>query len=101
MEVVHLKDGYIKLGQALKAANLVESGADAKAVGLNPIIRSLPCFSMSISSFMLPKAESIFSSMPSSEILMTMGLRSPSLVSRVALSIQFRSSFLFTLTFVS
>ena len=32
MEVVHLKDGYIKLGQALKAANLVESGADAKAV---------------------------------------------------------------------
>jgi ribosome-associated protein len=32
VEVVHLKDGYIKLGQALKAANLVESGADAKAV---------------------------------------------------------------------
>ena len=32
MEVVHMKDGYIKLGQALKAANLVESGADAKAV---------------------------------------------------------------------
>ena len=32
MEVVHLKDGYIKLGQALKAANMVESGADAKAV---------------------------------------------------------------------
>ena len=32
MEVVHLKDGYIKLGQALKAVNLVESGADAKAV---------------------------------------------------------------------
>ena len=32
MEVVHLKDGYIKLGQALKAANLVESGADAEAV---------------------------------------------------------------------
>lgn len=32
MEVVHLEDGYIKLGQALKAANLVESGADAKAV---------------------------------------------------------------------
>ena len=32
MEVVHLKDGYIKLGQALKEANLVESGADAKAV---------------------------------------------------------------------
>lgn len=32
MEVIKLRDEYIKLGQALKAANLVESGADAKAV---------------------------------------------------------------------
>lgn len=29
---IKLKDEYIKLGQALKAANLVESGADAKDV---------------------------------------------------------------------
>ena len=30
MEVIHLRDDYIKLGQALKAAGLVESGVDAK-----------------------------------------------------------------------
>ena len=30
METVKLKDDYIKLGQALKAAGLVESGVDAK-----------------------------------------------------------------------
>ncbi len=30
METIHLKDDYIKLGQALKAAGFVESGADAK-----------------------------------------------------------------------
>ena len=30
MEVIKLRDEYIKLGQALKAANLVESGVDAK-----------------------------------------------------------------------
>ena len=30
MEVIKLRDEYIKLGQALKAAGLVETGADAK-----------------------------------------------------------------------
>lgn len=30
MQTIHLKEDYIKLGQALKAAGLVESGADAK-----------------------------------------------------------------------
>lgn len=31
MEIIKLRDEYIKLGQVLKAMNLVESGADAKA----------------------------------------------------------------------
>lgn len=30
MEIIHLRDEYIKLGQALKLAGLVESGVDAK-----------------------------------------------------------------------
>ena len=30
MEVIHLREDYIKLGQALKAAGFVESGVDAK-----------------------------------------------------------------------
>lgn len=30
MEIIKLKDDYIKLGQALKAAGLAESGVDAK-----------------------------------------------------------------------
>lgn len=30
MEVIKLREEFIKLGQALKAANLVESGVDAK-----------------------------------------------------------------------
>lgn len=30
MEIIYLRDDYIKLGQALKAAGLVESGVDAK-----------------------------------------------------------------------
>lgn len=30
MDIIKLRDEYIKLGQALKAANLVESGVDAK-----------------------------------------------------------------------
>lgn len=30
MEVIHLRDEYIKLGQALKAAGLVGSGVEAK-----------------------------------------------------------------------
>lgn len=32
MQIVQLKDDFIKLGQALKAAGLVESGVDAKYV---------------------------------------------------------------------
>ncbi len=32
MEIIKLRDDFIKLGQALKAANLVESGVDAKFV---------------------------------------------------------------------
>lgn len=32
MEIIKLKDDYIKLGQALKAANLIESGSMAKIV---------------------------------------------------------------------
>ena len=30
MEVIHLKEDYIKLGQALKLAGLVDSGVEAK-----------------------------------------------------------------------
>ena len=30
MEIIKLKDEFIKLGQALKAANLVEDGVEAK-----------------------------------------------------------------------
>lgn len=32
MQTIHLKDDFIKLGQALKAAGLVGSGVDAKFV---------------------------------------------------------------------
>jgi len=32
MEIIRLRDEYIKLGQALKAAGLVESGVKAKEV---------------------------------------------------------------------
>lgn len=32
MEIIKLKDDFIKLGQALKAAGFVESGVDAKFV---------------------------------------------------------------------
>lgn len=32
METIQLRDEFIKLGQALKLANLVESGIDAKLV---------------------------------------------------------------------
>lgn len=35
METVKLKSEYIKLGQALKAAGLVESGVEAKDVIVN------------------------------------------------------------------
>ena len=33
MHTIRLKDDYIKLGQALKAAGVVESGVDAKFAG--------------------------------------------------------------------
>ena len=32
MQIINLREEYIKLGQALKAAGLVESGVDAKFV---------------------------------------------------------------------
>ena len=32
MQIIHLREDYIKLGQAIKAAGLVESGVDAKFV---------------------------------------------------------------------
>ncbi|MCM1567993.1 MAG: RNA-binding S4 domain-containing protein [Roseburia sp.] len=32
MQTVHIKDEYIKLGQLLKLAGLVESGVDAKFI---------------------------------------------------------------------
>ena len=32
MEIIKLRDEYIKLGQAVKAANLVEDGVEAKLV---------------------------------------------------------------------
>ncbi len=35
MEIIKLRDEYIKLGQALKAAGLVESGVEAKDVILD------------------------------------------------------------------
>ena len=37
MESIHLKDEFIKLGQALKLAGLVGSGVDAKFVILFPM----------------------------------------------------------------
>ncbi|WP_276950253.1 RNA-binding S4 domain-containing protein [Acetatifactor muris] len=30
MEIIHLKEDYIKLGQALKAAGMTDSGVEAK-----------------------------------------------------------------------
>ena len=38
MEVIKLRDEYIKLGQALKACNLVESGVDAKIAIQNGLV---------------------------------------------------------------
>ena len=32
MEIINIRDDFIKLGQALKAAGLVESGVDAKFI---------------------------------------------------------------------
>ena len=39
MDVIKLRDEYIKLGQALKAAGLVESGAQAKDVILEGLVQ--------------------------------------------------------------
>ena len=39
MEIIKLRDEYIKLGQALKAAGLVESGVDAKFVIQDGIVK--------------------------------------------------------------
>lgn len=39
MEIIKLRDDYIKLGQALKAAGLVENGVDAKYVILDGLVK--------------------------------------------------------------
>jgi ribosome-associated protein len=39
VDVIKLRDEYIKLGQALKAAGLVESGARAKDVILEGLVQ--------------------------------------------------------------
>lgn len=39
MEIIKLRDEYIKLGQALKAAGLVGSGVDAKYVIEDGLVR--------------------------------------------------------------
>lgn len=39
MEIIKLRDDYIKLGQALKAAGLAESGVDAKYAIQNGLVK--------------------------------------------------------------
>lgn len=39
MQVIHLREDYIKLGQALKAAGLVDAGAEAKVVIQDGLVR--------------------------------------------------------------
>lgn len=39
METIKLRDEYIKLGQALKACGLVESGVDAKIAIQNGLVK--------------------------------------------------------------
>ena len=39
MEIYRLRDDFIKLGQALKAAGLVESGVDAKFVVQDGLVK--------------------------------------------------------------
>ena len=39
METIKLREDYIKLGQALKAAGLVESGVDAKFVVQDGLVK--------------------------------------------------------------
>ena len=38
MEIIKLRDDYIKLGQALKKGNLVSSGVEAKMVILDGLV---------------------------------------------------------------
>ena len=38
MEIINLREDFIKLGQALKAAGLVESGVEAKEVIQNGLV---------------------------------------------------------------
>lgn len=39
MEIIKLREDYIKLGQALKACGLVESGVDAKLAIQNGLVK--------------------------------------------------------------
>ncbi len=39
MEVIHLREEFIKLGQALKAAGLVDSGVTAKEVIADGLVK--------------------------------------------------------------
>lgn len=39
MEIIKLREEFIKLGQALKAANLVSSGVEAKDVILDSMVK--------------------------------------------------------------
>lgn len=39
MDIIKLREDYIKLGQALKAAGLVQTGADAKTAVQNEEVR--------------------------------------------------------------
>ena len=39
MEMIHLREDFIKLGQALKAAGLAESGVDAKFVVQDGLVK--------------------------------------------------------------
>lgn len=39
METIKLRDEFIKLGQALKAAGLVDSGAEAKTAILDGLVK--------------------------------------------------------------
>lgn len=39
MEIIKIRDDFIKLGQAIKAAGLVESGVEAKEVILDGLVK--------------------------------------------------------------
>ena len=39
MEIIKLRDDYIKLGQALKAAGLVDSGVEAKFAAQDGLVK--------------------------------------------------------------